>query len=395
MRDLIKMTSLLVLVALALASCSWASSIWRLIEGGKMDYIRGAALLDDSSLWDPKKTVPAKDAIEERDWAFTALGDMNAARLAVKMDYFLDPDGRPKESGFAFLDGQLAMAEKYGLGVIVDMHVPPGGAVQDYRETPEALAFWKEAALKELFVRGWSEIARRYAGDERIIAFELMNEPSGAPDEYWGLMGRTIAAIRETDQARRMIVQFDREGKAKRLDDTKMTYSFHFYEPMGFTSQALKHSGHPGSLAGVRYPGDAIGGDGVQRRYDRSSLKHLLSHPASVSRELDAPVIIGEFGVSTAADEESERRWIEDVIGVSQELGLAGYLYWRQIAPGDVDLSKPGDATMAVVDRGCYYSPAQFFGMRPGFAQENPGFDGGRFYRNFGKPSDAGDPCAE
>lgn len=392
MMRLLQRIVMLALLASALPSCTSGGSC---AGKPKIPEMRGATLMDDSTLWDPAGVVPNIDSIQERDWAFTAQGKMNTARLAVKADYFMDPEGRIRSDGFTFLDRQLAFASKYGLQVLLDMHVPPGGAVQDYRITPENQTFWRDEAQKQAFVAVWKEIAQRYARDPRIMAFELMNEPSGEPDAYWELMAQTIKAIRGADQSRRMIVQFDREGKARRLGDTNLIYSFHFYEPMGFTHQALKYSDRFGSLAGVRYPGDAIGGDGVKRNYDRSSLRELLSHPAGVSKDLDAPVIIGEFGVSTAADEESKRRWIEDVISVSQELGLAGYLYWRQIAPADVDLSKPGAATMAVVDRGCYYSAAQFFGIRSDLAQGNPGFDGGRFYRNFGQPGDARDPCAK
>ncbi len=391
MNRLIQRIAILALLAFALPSCTSGGSC---AGKPKIPEIRGATLLDDSTLWNPTKVVPNMDSIQERDWAFTAQGRMNTARLAVKADYFMDSEGRIRDEGFAFLDRQLAFASKYGLQVVLDMHIPPGGAIQDYRITPENQTFWQDEAQKQMFVAVWKEIAQRYARDPRIMTFELMNEPSGDPDDYWELMTQTIKTIRETDQSRRIIVHFDREGKARRLGDTNLIYSFHFYEPMGFTHQALKHSDRFGSLAGVRYPGDAIGGDGVQRNYDRSSLKELLSHPASVSTDFDAPVIIGEFGVSTAADEESKGRWIEDVISVSQDLGLAGYLYWRQIDKEEHDLSKVGNATMAVINSSCYASPAQFFGIRPDLATQDPGFDFAGFYRRFGgKKGTAQAPC--
>jgi len=395
MRDLIKKTSLFVIIVLALTSCSTASTLWKHIFGPRIDHIRGAALMDDSSLWFPEITEPSPDAIEERDWAFTALGDMNAARLVVKMDYFLDGEGKPKESGFAFLDGQLAMAEKYGLKVILDMHAPPGGAIQDYRETAEALSFWRDDSLKDLFVKGWSAIAKRYAEDKRILAFELMNEPSGQPDDYWNLMGRTIAAIRETDPDHLIILQPDREWKVRRLPDDNQAFSFHFYTPMGFTHQGVADNPKFREISGVQYPGEAAGHDGKKAFYDANSLRADLSYPARVSRETGVPVIVGEFGVSTKADERSAGRWISDALRAADDLGLNGYIYWREIYKGGGDINKPGHATIATVGDGCYYSPARFFGIRPGLEKEKPGFDGGRFYRNFGKPVDSRDTCSQ
>lgn len=383
MSDLIKKTSLLVIIALALTSCSALSKLWKHFGSPKMDYIRGAALMDDSSLWFPEIKEPSLDAIEERDWAFTALGGMNAARLAVKMDYFLDSEGKPKESGFAFLDRQLAMAEKYGLKVILDMHAPPGGAIQDYRETAEALSFWMDDSLEDLFVKGWRGIAKRYAGDKRILAFELMNEPSGPPDDYWNLMGRTMAAIREIDPDHLIILQPDREWKVRKPADDHVAFSFHFYTPLEFTHQGVAHDPQFREISGVRYPGEAVGHDGKKALYDASALRADLSYPARVSRETGVPVIIGEFGISTAADEDSTTRWIRDVIDSAEEAGLGGYIYWREIDKGSSNISKPGSATMAVINNSCYRSPAQFFGIRPDFAKRNPDFDFATFYWNF------------
>ncbi|MBN1283378.1 MAG: cellulase family glycosylhydrolase [Proteobacteria bacterium] len=376
-----KTTSLILLASLALASCVKGGSCTCGRQG--LD-VRGAALMDDSTLWDPARVAPDMDSIEERDWAFTALGGMNTARLAVKADYFMGHEGEVREQGFEFLERQLAFAEKYRLRVVLDMHIPPGGAIQDYRVTPGSEAFWHDEALKLRFVATWAEIARRFAKDRRIWAFELMNEPSGGPDQYWELMEDTIEAIRAVDPVHLIILQPDRDWRVRKLRDDKLAFSFHFYSPIEFTHQGVADNPRFRDISGVRYPGEAADHSGEKHFYGPGVIMEELSYAAGVARKTGVPVIIGEFGLSTAADEESAGRWIADVLGAGRELGLDGYLYWREIYRGGADISKAGHATMAVIDDGSYESSAQFFGIRPSLAAEDPGFDFAGFYREFG-----------
>ena len=377
-----KTICLTLFAALCLASCAQGGSC--ACRRHNLD-VRGAALMDDSTLWDPAMVVPSMDSIEERDWAFTALGGINTARLAVKADYFTDDNGESRPEGFAFLDKQLGFAQKYSLRVILDMHIPPGGAIQDYRVTPESEAFWRDEALKARFVATWTEIARRYAKDPRIWAYEIMNEPAGPPDDYWNLMKDTMKAIRAIDADRLIMLQPDIDWNIRSIQDRNLAYSFHFYSPLEFTHQGVADNPLFRELSKIRYPGEAAGHDGKRRYYDRAAIKEELSYAARVARMTGKPVIIGEFGVSTAADEESAGRWIADVTGAIEDLGLDGYIYWRQIYRGIFDPSKAGHATMAVIDDLSYASPAQFFGIRPGLAAKDPEFDFAEFYRRFGE----------
>lgn len=343
----------------------------KLGKGCRSFEVRGAALMDDATLWDPAKTEPSPDGIKERDWAFTAVGGMNAARLAVKTDYFIDAHNRPKESGFAWLGRQLAFARRAGLLVLLDLHVPPGGAVQDYRPTSANAAFWSDAALQQRFVEGWRQIASRCRDDRTIMGYELMNEPAGDPQAYWALMERTVAAIRGVDLHHLIVLQLPLGGGVPRIADGNVAFAAHFYTPMSFTHQNVPWAPAFASPERVAYS------------LDRDALRAALAEATNATRNLRRPLILGEFGVSTSADEDSIGRWLGDVVGLVNELGFAGSLYWRQIDRSNRDLAAPNNSTMAVINAdGSYYSPAQFFGIRPGFAAQHPGFDAKSFYLN-------------
>ena len=60
-----------------------------LVNNGKQFIVKGAALLDDTTIWDKTKKNPNMNYLEERDYAFTAVGEINTVRLVLKMDYFI------------------------------------------------------------------------------------------------------------------------------------------------------------------------------------------------------------------------------------------------------------------------------------------------------------------
>ncbi|HPM40905.1 MAG TPA: cellulase family glycosylhydrolase, partial [bacterium] len=194
---------------------------------------RGAAVMDDSTLWDPSKNSPAE--IGECDWTFAASGEMNVARLAVKADYFVGEGGEEKPEGLEWLGRQLAAAERAGLLVLVDMHIPPGGAVEDYRQTDENAKFWASPKLMGRFVDAWRAVASRYRHDRRVMGYELMNEPSGDPGAYWKLMDEAAQAIRGVDRNHLIVVQPASDGLLRRFKDGNFAYSIHFYAPLSFT----------------------------------------------------------------------------------------------------------------------------------------------------------------
>jgi len=382
------LVSVLFLLSAASDSPAGSSSFARvsgrqILLNGRAFIIKGAAIMDDATLWSPGKKDPDPSSIEERDYAFTATGGLNTARLAVKMDYFIDDMGNAKKSGFDFLDDQIRMAAKNGLKLIIDMHVPPGGAIQDYSRSKEAISFWEDEKLKKRFIDGWRRIASRYRNNSNILAYEIMNEPSGGPDDYCDLMEKTIREIRAVDKKHPFILQPSRDWKVRKVNDENVIYSYHVYTPLYFTHQNVFWDKKFKSKKKIKYPGYAKDWSGKRKYFDRKALAASMQYLKDISLKLDAPVIVGEFGVSTAADVDSQGRWVSDVVDIVKESGLGGYLYWRQIDLGSNDISKKGSGTMAIINKGRYFSPAQFFGIRPKFAEKKPGFDAQKFYMDY------------
>ena len=350
----------------------------RLLLNDAPFYIRGAALLDDSTVWKKSHKNPNLDHIKEKDYALTALGGINTVRLVLKMDYFIDQNGDINQEGFRFVDKQLSFAKKHNLLILLDMHNLPGGAIQDFLATADNKAFWNSRNLQNLFVLGWQAIAKRYKDNETILGYELMNESIESGSKYWRLMERTVTAIRKVDTNHLIAIQPPQNQRLERIDDQNLAYVFHFYTPLYFTHQNVNWTSTYKTDNKIEYPGKAKNYKGFTLYFDKDVLNNTMQQIVSYKERFNIPIILGEFCVSTFASEDSKRRWITDVVNLVQENNLNGYIYWRQIDPTSSDLSRRENATTAVInDR--YFSPAQFFSIRPNM---DTGFDVEEFYKN-------------
>lgn len=186
-----------------------------------------------------------KTVLNEKD--IRRISDMGANSVRLVLDS-RDLETSPyqySDHGFALLDEILGWCERYGIFVILDLHLAPG--IQNphdfvvHRENH--YLFWETPAFQERFYALWDEIARRYA-DRRIIAgYDLLNE--GVPPsltEYRRIMNSAAYRIRTRDPHHMLIVQEAiLSGWAKELvllEDKNVLYSIHFFYPPQFSFYA-------------------------------------------------------------------------------------------------------------------------------------------------------------
>ena len=178
--------------------------------------------------------------VSEADIALIASWGFNSVRLPFHYLDFYDPNiGYFNESGFELLDNFLAWCEAANLYVILDMHCAPGGQNADNISDSDGVArLWTEPTLYQwMTILIWEEIAARYADNERIVGYDLLNEPvlpSGHTNqELRNLYVDLTGAIRGVDPNHILFI----EGNwyATNFDlltppwDDNMVYSFHKY----------------------------------------------------------------------------------------------------------------------------------------------------------------------
>jgi endoglucanase len=169
----------------------------------------------------------------------------------------------------------------------------------------------------------WRGIATHFLGGRGQLAFELLNEPLMSAADWNGLLPGVLAAVREVDRGRQVVVGgTDASSVAglRRLElpaDDRLVATLHYYEPFRFTHQGA------GWLPGA----DAWLGATWGTAADRAAVSADLSEAVSWASERGVPLYVGEFGVVAAADRASRLRWTAWVRHELERLGIP-WAYW-------------------------------------------------------------------
>jgi len=149
------------------------------------------------------------------------------------------------KSGLQAVDRAVAWGKEYGIHVILDLHVAPGGqnpvaTVADIPSTDKTARLWQGSAAGQnqaLLVAIWRELAARYAGATSIGGYDLLNEPAlprDAPkDALPNLYKAIISAIRGVDPYHMVILEGDKYARDFSAlappPDANLMYEFHEY----------------------------------------------------------------------------------------------------------------------------------------------------------------------
>lgn len=265
----------------------------------------------------PSRPMTEDDFRKLQSWGVTLLRyQMNRFWSAVDANRDLDDYNRWLDGKLDHLEKTvLPLAEKYGIRVLIDLHMPPGGKAWDGE-----MNLFHEREFARHFVACWLGIARRFKGHPAICGYDLINEPVqnynavGSLD-YWTLQAKTAERIRDIDPVTSIYIEGNHADSPTAfaelpvLNLRDVVYQVHLYEPMEFTHQGV-HRGRP--FAPARWPDETKG-------WNRDFLRKKLEPVRAFEKRHGAKIYVGEF--SAIAWAEGAERYLEDCIAVFEEYG--------------------------------------------------------------------------
>jgi hypothetical protein len=251
------------------------------------------------------------------------------------------------EEGLGWIDRAAEWTATHGLSLVLDMHHLPGHHFM--REATNSL--WTTGAPERAHALAlWKRLAARYRGRPHVV-FELLNEPVApeGQDERWHEFARElVAAIRSVNPDNWIMVGSNRWNSAHTfatlplVDDRRIIYTFHFYEPFVFTHQ--RASWAPEDIKNlpdtVPYPGPSpsatlhtawltkVYGWMAERAYGSEYLRERLAPVLEFRRRHNVPVYCGEFGTVSDAPGGDRLRWYRDLTELFRAESI-GYANWN------------------------------------------------------------------
>jgi len=235
---------------------------------------------------------------------------------------------------YDFLDQAVTWAEDLQMYLIIDNH------------TNDDLAS-KNPNLQTVLTNVWTQVATHYKDRSTYILYEILNEPNGITTAKWGaIQQEAINAIRAVDTRHTIVVgasSYNTYSELKLLpnySDTKLIYTFHFYDPFVFTHQgATWPNPSMATLANVPFPYNSsimpatpsdLAGTWVASSLSNyandgtvAKLKSLIDAAVTFKTTRNVNVYCGEFGVYIPNSPDADRTyWYSQVRTYLESKGI-------------------------------------------------------------------------
>ncbi|WP_294336794.1 cellulase family glycosylhydrolase [Pseudomonas sp.] len=247
----------------------------------------------------------------------------------------------------------LDRAHRAGLKVVIAPLSLPGMRWSQNNQGQFDDRLWQDTGYARQAASFWRDLARELKDHPAIAAYNLVNEP--APEKHGGLAehasaehmqqwyalerggardlpalyAQLIAAIREVDAKTPIMVDAGWFASADAfgywqapLQDDRVLYSVHMYEPYAATSAPNLTLQDP-----IDYPGPASFGGEIQQ-WDAKRVRQYLSLPLAWMERMKLPssrLVVGEFGCMRRLPGCSE--YLEDVLSVTDRHRLHWAFY--------------------------------------------------------------------
>lgn len=277
--------------------------------------------------------------IRVEDFSRIQQAGFDTIRLPVKWSAYTGPgpDYRIDPGFLGQVDRYVTEAMVRGLQVMLNVH-----HFDEFNSHPTQ----EEARLMAI----WAQLSRHFKGREDALIFELLNEPhfeevAGVGDEDYSRptgiarmnrINRALTAMIRRDHPERWLVLGSSQWGShypmiEGVDgvrftpdyDPRVMTTFHYYEPLDYTHQALEFADYP--------PYPRRWGTQSDRRAIRKAFDDVAAFRAREGQNM--PVLLGEFGVSTESPVDQRLAYTE-ILRRESERQAMGWCVFDFASPG-------------------------------------------------------------
>ena len=209
----------------------------------------------------------------------------------------------------------VPFAAKYGIRVIVDLHMPPGGRSADHE-----MNMFYEPEYADHYVETWRGIARRFRCAPSIVAYDLVNEPhqtyhAADGNDCLALQIRAAKAIREIDPDIPLIVEPRHNASPEgfrtlaAVPMKDVFYEVHVYQPFAYTHQGVNPA----------KPWEREPWPNPEKGWNRDFLREKLAPVREFQQRHGARIYVGEFSAVAWAPGAGD--YLRDCISLFEEYG--------------------------------------------------------------------------
>ena len=290
--------------------------------------------------------------ITEADVAYIASMGMDHIRLGFDQIVLEESPYVYREKIIGILHDFVSWCRKYDLRPVLNMHK----AIGNYCDILEESGLMQNEELQSRFVAVWGMLENEFS-EQGDVVFELLNEVVNATPEEWNAVAsKAIAAIREKNEERIIIVGGVEWNNPPALpyvkiyDDENILYTFHCYAPHEFThQQGVLQAGPLYYNRKMPYPCDdieryrdyhrAVTSMNEYEQYAKMDIEFLRDYLAPVKEFIekhpDKILWCGEFGTIRHAKLEWRENWMRDMIKILKEWDVP-YCVWNYLStPND------------------------------------------------------------
>jgi endoglucanase len=293
-----------------------------------------------------KRGQERRKYITKGDFDTIASAGFDHVRIPVDEEQLWDSLGNKESEGFELLHSAIRWAFDAHLRVIVDLHI-----LRSHHFIAESNPLWTDPAEQSKLVNMWLQLSgelHQYLTD--ALAYEILNEAVANDPEDWNkLLNMVIAAIREREPERKIVVGSNRWQIPDTFpdlripeNDTNIILSFHFYTPLALTHHTAPWTAIAEYRGPVSYPGQIVdtscykdlspkAADFMRNvangYFTKEVLAKLMSPAIKVAKEHKLPLYCGEFGIYPKIPEDIALRWYKDVCDIFDENNIA-YCHW-------------------------------------------------------------------